>query len=90
MNEKLLILKDSIDHIINSQTFANYLQLKNEVTMDSQYQMYKYILNNKDKFSTNVINRAKLKYVYKESILDQERKQLDEAFNLILELYNKY
>lgn len=90
MSEKLLILKDSIDHIIKSETFVNYSRQKDLIENDSQYQMYKYILNNKDKFSTFVINRAKLKYVYKQAVLTEDRKQLDQAFNSILELYNKY
>ncbi len=90
MNEKLQILKDSIDHVFASSTFTEYQSLKQQLAEDRQYQMYKYILNNKTKFSANVYNRAKLKYVNKESCLTVYRQQLDQTFNQILKLYDKY
>ncbi|WOO87144.1 hypothetical protein RZE82_08505 [Mollicutes bacterium LVI A0039] len=90
MNEKLQILKDSIDAIINSETFLKYQQKQQTLNADAQFQMYKFVVNNKDKFSTDTYNRAKLKYVKCESILSQERLELDQAFNQIIELYHKY
>ncbi len=90
MSEKLQISKDSIDLILSSKTFNEYTNEKQSLELDYSYQMYKYILNNQDKFSVNVINHAKLKYVKKEQRLNQFRKQLDQAFNQILKLYDKY
>lgn len=87
MNEKLQILKDSIDHVFISNTYIEYQNLKQQLATDNQYQMYLYIINNKDKFSANVYNSAKLKYVKKQSILVNYRKQLDEVFNELLDLY---
>ncbi len=90
MNEKLQTLKDSIDHVFASNTFIEYQNLKQQLDSDAQYQMYKYILNNKTKFSANVYNRAKLKYVNKESRLKTHRQELDDVFNQLLKLYDKY
>lgn len=87
MNERLQILKDSIDHVFASDTYIEYQSLKNQVEKDSQYQMYLYIINNKDKFSTKVYNSAKFKFVNKQSDLNMYRKQLDEAFNQLLKMY---
>lgn len=90
MSEKLQISKDSIDLILSSNTFNEYTKEKQCLELDEAYQMYKYILNNQDKFSVNVINHAKLKYVKKESILNEYRGELDNAFNQVLKLYSKY
>ncbi len=90
MNEKLLILKDSIDHVMHTNTFIEYQQLKQNLEADAQYQMYKFIINNKDKFSANVYAGAKLKYVYKQSELSEYRRELDQVFNQIIKLYDKY
>lgn len=89
MNEKLQILKDSIDQIFASHTFAEYQTIKHELDSDAQFMMYKYVLNNKPKFSTKVYNRAKLKYVNKQMPLKASRKELDQAFNKILSLYDE-
>lgn len=90
MNEKLRILKDSIDQVLTSTTYAEYQQIKRQLAADNQYKMYEFIINNKDKFSDSVYSGAKLKYVYKQSELTVYRRQLDQVFNKILELYNKY
>lgn len=90
MNEKLQTLKVSIDRVLNSQTYADYQALKGDLRLDGQYQMYEFILNNKDKFSASVYTSAKLKYVYKQSRLSPYRRELDKAFNQILKLYDKY
>lgn len=87
MNERLQILKDSIDHVFTSNTFIEYQSLKNQLANDDQYQVYLYVINNKDKFSTNVYNSAKLKYVNKQSKLNIYRKELDEVFNQLLKMY---
>lgn len=90
MSPKLQLLKESIDKVLNSETFASYEQKKLKLAQDSKYQMYKYIINNKPKFSANVYNRAKLKYVNSEQILKEDRKQLDEVFNKLISLYDNY
>lgn len=90
MNEKLQILKDSIDQVVSSDTFADYQSLKQQLEADSQYQMYQFIINNKVKFSANVYAGAKLKYVNKQGELSEYRQQLDQVFTEILKLYDKY
>lgn len=90
MSEKALILKASINKVLNSETYRNYTLKKKELNDDSKFKMYKFIVNNKNKFSMDVYNRAKLKYVKCESILKDDRKQLDQAFNKLLELYDQY
>ncbi len=90
MNEKLRILKASIDSVLDSTTYTEYQSLKQSLELDAQYKMYEFIINNKDKFSANVYAGAKLKYVYKQSELTEYRKQLDSVFTEILKLYDKY
>ncbi len=90
MSEKLLILKDSIDDVLRSNTFAEYKKIKQLLNQDSQVKMYKFIIDNKEKFSVSVVNHAKLKYVYKYSRLREISKQLDKTFNEIIQLYNEF
>lgn len=90
MSEKLRILKDSVDQVLTSEYFYEYkLELK-KINDDSQYQMYHFVLNNKEKFSINVVDDAKLKYIKKEQRLNEYRKEIDQIFNQLLKLYNKY
>lgn len=88
MNEKLLIIKDSIDQVFQSESFEAYEQLKSQLEEDSQFIMYEYIVNNKHKFSTSVVDSAKLKYVYKQKDIKKYRIMLDNAFNQILKRYD--
>ncbi len=90
MNEKMQVLKDSIDLILASETFLNYQVQKQLLNEDPKFQMYKYVVNNKEKFSADTYNRAKLMYVKCESVLVQYRIDLDNAFNQIIQLYNEY
>ncbi len=89
MNEKLQITKDSIDLIFASETFKQYMLLKDEIEQNNQVKMYKYILDNKDKFSISVIDNAKLKYVYKHRFIRDYQRELDSAFNNALKLYEE-
>lgn len=88
MSEKLLIIRDSIDQVFQSESFAIYEQLKSELEEDSQFIMYEYIVNNKHKFSTSVVDSAKLKYIYKQKNVKKYRIMLDDAFNQILKRYD--
>ncbi len=87
MNEKLQITKDSIEQIFATDTFKTYQSLKTEISNDSKYQMYLFVLNNRDKFSAGVVSSAKLKLVNKEQPLRPYRKQIDQALNQILSQY---
>lgn len=90
MSEKLRILKDSVDKVLTSQYFCEYKLELETLANDPQYQMYCFVLNNKEKFSIKVVDDAKLKYIKKEQILNEYRKEIDQVFNELLKLYNKY
>lgn len=89
VRKKLQISKNSIDQILASDIYTEYENLKNKIFEQDEYKQAIEIINNKDKFSTDEYNSAKLSIVKAQSALKPYRKELDEAFNQILKEHDK-